>query len=133
MFAVGADEPFCKAYGLIVTRPAECGLEHDLFRRIALRLVEERRRLWLAEDIRHTVVADAIAGTEVRVRVVVEGAPADAAGVLRIGCQRVVHARVPDGVLTQSFHAVEGFAWIRMPDELGIEVARMVRLLQRPA
>ena len=53
-------------------------LKNNLFAGIALRLVEARCRLRFAEDIRHAVVADTIAGSEIGMRVVVKCAPPDA-------------------------------------------------------
>ena len=72
----------------------EGGFEDDLFFGIALRFVKGTGRFRFAEDVGDAVEADAVAGTEVRVRVVVEGAPADAAGVARIGRELVVDAGV---------------------------------------
>ena len=82
------------AAGLVAVGPVECGFEDDLFGGIALRLVEAGGRLGLAEDVGDAVVADAVAGAEVGVRVVVEGAPADTAGVLRVGGELIVDAGV---------------------------------------
>ena len=84
VITVGAEDSFGEADRLVAARPVKCGLEHDFFSRITLRLVETSGRLGFAEYISHAVIADAVAGTEVGVGVVVEGAPADAAGVLRI-------------------------------------------------
>jgi hypothetical protein len=64
-------------------------------------LVESGGGLGLAKDVGDAVVADAVAGAEVGVGVVVESAPADAARILRIGSELVVDARVADGVLAQ--------------------------------
>jgi len=61
-----------------------------------------RRQAWFAEDIGDAVIADAVAGAEISVRVVVEGAPADATGILRIGSKLVVNARVAQGVFRQA-------------------------------
>jgi len=81
MVAVRAHHCLREADGFVAVRPVECGLQHNLLRRIALRLVESSCRLVLPEDVRHAVIADAVARTEVRVRVVVERAPADPADV----------------------------------------------------
>ena len=67
------------------------------------------------------------------VRVVVEGAPADAAGILRIGSKLVVNARVTQRVLGQSLDVVDGFGGVSVAYEFGVEIARMIRLLQREA
>ena len=131
--AVGADDGLGEADGLVAAGPVEGGLQHDLFCGIALRFVEAGGGLGLAEDIGDAVVADAVAGAEVGVGVVVEGAPADAAGVLRIGGQLVVDAGVADGVLALALVVVDGLGGIGVADELGVEVARMVRLPQRKA
>jgi hypothetical protein len=87
--------------------------EHDFFVGIALRAVEAGGRLGLAEDIGDAVIADAVAGAEVRVGVVVEGAPADAAGVLRIGGQLVVNARMAQRVFAQPLDVVDGLGGVR--------------------
>src|SRR5580704_7133289 len=105
----------------------ECWLENDLVLRIALRFVETRSRLGLAENVADPVVADAIAGAKVRMRVVVEGAPADAARILRVRRKLIVHARVANRVLAQPLQAVDGLGRIRMSDELRVEILRMVR------
>ena len=78
----------------VAARPMERRLEHDFLGGIALRFVESRGWLGFAEDVGDAVIADAIAGAEIAVRVVVEGAPADASGVLRIGGKLVVNAGV---------------------------------------
>jgi hypothetical protein len=75
------------------------------------------------------VVADAVAGAEVRVGVVVEGTPADAAGILRIGRELVMDASMAKGVLAVPFVVVGGFCREGVVDELGVELARMIRLL----
>src|SRR6185312_10601869 len=72
-------------------------------------------------------------GAEVVVRVVVERAPSESAGVLRIGSEMVVNACVTNDVLQLALVGVDRFGGKRMADELGVEKARMVRLLQRPA
>jgi len=72
--------------------------EDNLFIRIALRTIESSRWLGLAEDVRDAVVADTVTGAEIGMSVVVEGAPADASGILRVGCQLVVYARMANSV-----------------------------------
>ena len=94
-----------------------------------MRLVEAGGRLGLAEDVRDAVVADAVAGAEVGVRVVVEGAPADAARVLRIGGKLIVDARMAQRVLALPLVVVGGLGGIGVADELRVEIARMVRRL----
>ncbi len=106
-------------------------LEHDFFRGIALRLVEARRWLGLAENVGDAVIADAIAGAEVSVSVVVKGAPADAAGVLRVRSQLVVDAGVAHRVFGEALHLVDGLGGIGVPDKLGVQIARVIGRLQR--
>jgi hypothetical protein len=60
-------------------------LQHDLLRRITLRFVESGCGLWFAKHIGDAVITDVVAGAEIAVGVVVEGAPADASGILGIG------------------------------------------------
>src|SRR5215469_12938830 len=109
------------------------GLENNFFLRIALRFIESRRGFWLAEDVRDPVIADAVTGAEISVRVVIKRAPADAAGVLRIGRKLVVNSGMPQSVLGQALDIIDRFRGIGMPDEFCVEVARMVRRLQREA
>ena len=52
------------------------------------------------------MVADAIAGAEVSVGVVVESAPADSSGILRVGGKLVVDTGMADGVLGEAFDLV---------------------------
>src|SRR5271170_7616791 len=111
----------------------ECRFENDLFLRLALRFVEARSRLGLAEDVADPVVADAIARSEVPVRVVVESAPADAARVLGVRSKLIMHPRMADGVFAQPLKAVDGLGRKGVADELGVEILRMIRRQQRPA
>ena len=117
-----------EADGFVAARPVEGGLEHDLFAGIALRFVEAGGGLGLAEDVGDAVIADAVAGAEVGVGVVVEGAPADAAGVLRIGGELIVDAGVAEGVLALALIVVDGLGGEGVADELGVQIARMIRL-----
>ena len=96
MVAVGADHGLRKSDGFVAARPVECGLKHDFFRRIALRFIESRSRFGFAEDVGDAVIADAVAGAEIAVGVVVESAPADAARILRIGGELVVDTGMTD-------------------------------------
>jgi hypothetical protein len=82
------------------------GFEHDLLVGIALRFVETSSGLQLAENVRNSVVADAIATAEISVRVVVERAPTEAAGELRVGGDLIVNARVAKGMLAQAIGVV---------------------------
>ena len=81
LLAVRANERLSEGLVLIAAGPVERRFEHDLFRRIALRPVESRRRLRNAKDIRNAVVADTVARTEIIVRVVIKSTPAKPAGV----------------------------------------------------
>src|SRR6202044_945089 len=89
--------------------------------------IESACRFEFAKNIRHAVVADAIAGTEIGVGVVVEGAPTDAAGVLRIGGELIVNTRVTQGMFALALIVVGGLSGKSVPDKLGVQVARMIR------
>src|ERR1700760_3613003 len=78
VIAIRADHCDCELGGFVTGCPVERGLENNLFFGVTLRLVESRRWLWLAEDIANAVIADAVARTEIIMRVVIECAPADA-------------------------------------------------------
>ena len=111
----------------------EGGHQDDLLIGVALRAVEAGGGLGLAEDVGDAVVADAVAGAEVAVGVVIEGAPADAAGVLRIGGQLIVDAGVADGVFAQPLDVVDGLGGIGVADEFGIQIEGMIGRLEREA
>ena len=122
VIAVRADEGHGEAGVFVVARPVECGLEDDLLFGVALRFVEAGGGLGLAEDVGDAVITDAIAAAEVGVRVVVEGAPADASGELWIGGDLVMNASVADGVLALTVGVVGGARGKGVADELGVEV-----------
>ena len=84
MIAVRTHDSSGEAGVLVVTRPVKRRFKHDLLVGITLRFIETGSGLRLAKNIRNTVVADAIAAAEVGVRVVVERAPSETAGELRI-------------------------------------------------
>jgi hypothetical protein len=84
VLAIGAENRLGKANRFVTARPVEGGLEHHFFGGIALRFVESCRRFRFPEDVRHSVITDAVPGTEIGMRVVVEGAPPNTAGVLRV-------------------------------------------------
>src|SRR5207244_10678485 len=76
--------PNSEAAGPVTLRgPLKARLQNDFFFRIALSLVKVRRGFRQPEDVADPVIADAIAGAKVIVRVIVKSAPADPAGVLR--------------------------------------------------
>ena len=129
--AIGADDRLGESDRCIASRPMERGFEHDLLRGIALRLVEPGGGLGFAENVGDPVIADAIAGAKITVRVVVESAPADAAGILRIGRQLVVDAGVAQRVFGKALHLVDGLGRIGVADEFGVQIARMIGRLQR--
>jgi hypothetical protein len=79
------------------------------------------------------VVADTIAGTEVGMRVVVEGAPADAAGILRIGGKLIVDPCVTQSMLALALVVISRFGGEGMSNELSIKVAGMIGLFEREA
>ena len=95
------------------------GHQDDLLVGIALRTIETCGGLGLAEDVGDAVIADAVAGAKVAVGVVVEGAPANAPSILRIGGQLVVRARVAQGVFAQPLDVIDGLG--------GKGVARRIR------
>ena len=66
-----------EANRFVAARPMKSRLEHHFFFRIALRPIKSGSSLGLSKDVRDAVIADAIAGTEVGMRVVVESTPAD--------------------------------------------------------
>jgi hypothetical protein len=131
MVAVRTHHRLRESNRFVAARPVERRLQHYFVRRVALRFVESRGRLGLAKNIGHSVVADSFAAAEIPMRVVVEGAPADTARVLRIGGKLVVNARMPHGVLGQSFDLIDRLCRISVPHEFRVEITRMVRLLQR--
>ncbi len=102
VLAVRAHQRLREADDSSLARPVERRLQHDLFVRVALRFVKARGGFRLAENIGDAVVADAVARAEIRVGVVVEGAPADAAGVLRIRRELIVNARMAQRVFAQT-------------------------------
>jgi len=111
----------------------ESGNENHFFRRIALRTIESRRRFGFAEDVGYAVIADAVSRSKVGMGVVVECAPADSSGVLRIGGELIVNTRVADGVFRLALYRVDALGGISVADKLRVEIARVVRLQQRPA
>ena len=84
VITVGENNGLGEADGFVATSPVESGLENNFIRRLALGLIKTRSSFGLAENVGDAVIADAVAAAKIGVRVVVEGAPADAAGILRI-------------------------------------------------
>src|SRR5215472_17300683 len=68
VIAIRREYGFGEANRRVSPGPMKCRLQYAFFRWVALRLVESRRRLWFAEDVGHTVIADAVARSEIRVR-----------------------------------------------------------------
>src|SRR5205807_1979237 len=121
MIAIGADHGRLHRLAPISAgRPEECWFQNDLLCRIALRLIEMSGRLGQSEDIAHSVITNTVARAELLVSVVVEGAPAESARILSIGCKLIVHARVPPNVLGKMLTAVIHLGRIRMPNEFRI-------------
>src|ERR1700733_14968388 len=118
---------------LITVRPVKRRLQDDLLCRITLRFVKTRCRLGLAKDVRDPVVADAVARTKIRMRVVIERAPSDPARILWVRCQLIMDSGMPQGVFPLPLIIVSRLGRKRMTDELCIQIERMVRLLQRKA
>src|SRR5579871_3589960 len=98
----------------------KCRFEDNFLCRIALRFVEARGGLGLAEDIGDAVVTNAIPRTEVAVSVVVESTPADATSILRIRSKLVVNSSMADRVLGQTLDLVDRLGWIGVPNKLGV-------------
>ena len=84
VIAIGTDYGVGKSDRFVPTGPMKGGLQHDFLRRVTLRFIESCRRLGLAEHVSDAVVTDAVARAEIRMRVVIKRAPADATRVLRI-------------------------------------------------
>src|SRR5450631_2823534 len=120
-------------HGLISGSPMEGGHENNFLRRIALRTIEPRSRLGFAEDVRNAVITDAVARSKVGVGVVVERAPPNAAGILRIGSELIVHTRVADCMLCLPLHSVDALGRIGVTDELRVQITRVVWLQHGPA
>ena len=70
--------------------------------------IDRRGQLGIAEHIHDPVVADAVPGAEILVGIVVEGAPADAAGDAIQGIHGVQHRRVAQGMGQAVRFVVEG-------------------------
>ena len=130
MVAIRTNDGFGEADGFIAASPVESGLEDHFFLGITLRFVEAGGGLGFAENVGDAVIADAVAGAEIGVGVVVEGTPADAAGILRIGSKLVVNARVAQGVFGQALDLVDRLGGIGVAHELRVEIARMIGRLQ---
>ncbi len=73
------------------------------------------------------MIADAVARSEIPVRVVIEGAPADAARVLAAGADLVMHPRVPYAVLGDAFHVIGPLGRVGVAHKLRVQVARVIR------
>src|SRR5439155_11130090 len=106
-------------------------LQHDFLVRITLRLVEASRGFRLTKDVGYAVIADAVSGPEISVRVLIKGAPANTAGILRIRRQLIVNARMAQRVFGETLNVVDGLCWVGMAYKLHIQVPRMVGRLQR--
>src|SRR5689334_22176471 len=105
--------------------------EHDFFRRVALRFVESGCGFRFTKNVSHAVITDAIAGTEITVRVVVKSTPSNATGILRTRGNLVMDAGMPQSVLDQPLYIIDGFSWKGVPDKLGVQISRMVGRPQR--
>src|SRR3954452_22155793 len=111
----------------------ESRLKHDLLGRIALGLVESRRRFGFTEHICHSVVANAIARTEIAVSVVIEGAPANPSRILRVGRKLIGNARMAHCVLGEALNLIDRLRGICMSHEFSVQITRMVRRFQGEA
>jgi hypothetical protein len=133
VITVRADDGLGEEERLVAARPMEGRLEHDLLLRLALRLIEAGGELGFAKDVGDAVITDSVARAEVCVRVVVEGAPADSSGVLRVGGELVVNPGMAQGVLALVRVVIGRLGGEGVSNELGIQVARMIGLLQGEA
>ena len=127
--AVGTHNCLRKSDRCVASRPMKCRLKHYFFLGIALRFVEPGCRFGLAKNVGYAVVTNPIPGAKISMGVVVEGAPANAPGVLRIGGKLVMDAGVAQRMFGKSLHLVDRLGWICMTDKLGVQIAGMVRRL----
>jgi hypothetical protein len=106
--AVGQDQPQTgtSVVAVVAPGPEEGRLEDDLLGGITLRAVDRRGGLGHPEHVRDPVVAHAVARTELRMGVVVERAPAEAAGDAWIGVDGVQDRRVQQGVVLGALDVV---------------------------
>src|SRR5581483_8989902 len=95
--------------------------------------IKSCRAFRFAENIKHAVIADAVARAKIKVRVVIKRAPANTTRILRIRSQLIVHTRMADRVLTLARILVNSLCRIGMPYKLRVQITRMVRRLQWPA
>src|SRR6516165_6238034 len=65
--------------------------------------------------------------------VVVEGAPANAACILRVRGKLVVDAGMANGVLGQALDLIDGLGGISVANELGVQITRIIWRLERKA
>ena len=87
--------------------------------RFALAGIDVGGELGFAEHVHDAVVADAVAGAEILVGVVVEGAPADGAGDARVAAGGVQHFEMATNVLGLALLLVEGLGRVHVAAELG--------------
>ena len=95
------------------------GLQDHLFGRLALAGIGIGREFRLAEHVHDAVVADAVAGAEILVRVVVEAAPADGAGNVRIAVGRVEHLEMAAHMLGLALLLIVAFGRVHVPAVFG--------------
>ena len=59
--------------------------------------------------------------------VVIEGAPAETAGILGIRSQLIVHAGMAERLFSEPFGVVSALGRISVPDKLSVQIQGMVR------
>src|SRR5258708_12208216 len=106
-------------------------LHHNLLRGIALRFVKPRGRLRFSKYVGDAVITDSIARAEIAMGVVVECAPTNAAGVLRIGRKLVMHPSMTNRMFGEAFHLVDGLRRVGLAHKLRIQISRMIGRLHR--
>ena len=72
------------------------------------------RQFGVAEAVQHAVVADAVAGAEILMGLVVEHTPAEASGVFSAGIGGILHPDMPQGVFLSMGTIVKGFCGVHV-------------------
>jgi hypothetical protein len=61
-----------------------------------------------------------------RIVAIPQGAPPNAAGILRVGCKLIVNAGVPQCVFALTFVVVRCFGWKSVSYEFGVQIQGMI-------
>ena len=80
----------------------------------ALRCVDGRRQLGIAEAVQHAVIADTVAGAEILVGGIIKHTPAEAARMLSICVGGVQHPRMAQGMLLPVRGIVTGLGGVHV-------------------